>query len=338
MEYADIINKLDTNKVTRFYWFLTILATIGGFLFGYDTANIGTALVFIPYPIHGFVEGYLVAGASLGAAFGAIIAAFLTDIYGRKFLLIFDAGLYALGAILSAVTINLPMLLVSRTIIGIAVGADSGIATAYIAEYSPVARRGALEILQQWMITIGILGAYIVGMLTLYFAPSLATTVDWRLMLGIAAIPALIGLAFRFVMPESPRWLMINGKYEKAVEAFKKLGLAISVDELKAVQFRARVKLSKGAKRAFLIVALFMTFQQITGINVPFYYGPIIISKLNLFGSSTSLVTTQILSVLAATILAIINVAATYIGFKYIDRVGRRRLALIGYSGMAVFG
>ncbi len=131
---------------------------------------------------------------------------------------------------------------------------------------------------------------------------------------------------------------MINGKYEKAVDAFKKLGLAISVDELKAVQFRARAKLSKGAKRAFLIVALFMTFQQITGINVPFYYGPIIISKLNLFGSSTSLVTTQILSVLAATILAIINVAATYIGFKLIDTAGRRTLAVLGYSGMAIFG
>ncbi|WP_010917600.1 sugar porter family MFS transporter [Thermoplasma volcanium] len=339
MEYHEVIEKLDFSKVTRFYWLLTLLATIGGFLFGYDTSNIGTALVFIPYPVQGFIEGYLVAGASLGAAVGALIAAGLTDRYGRKYLLIADAAIYAAGAILSAFTIDLAMLLLSRTLIGLAVGADSGIATAYISEYAPKDRRGSLGILQQWMITIGILGAYIVGMATLYAAPGLASVLDWRIMLGVAAIPALIGLGFRFMMPESPRWLMINGKYKEASEAFKKLGLNLSVDELKEVKFRQRAKITNGVKRAFLVVALFFVFQQITGINIPFYYGPIVIEKLHLFGSATqSLVFTQIYAVAAATILAVINVAATYIGFRYIDTVGRRKLALLGYSGMTFFG
>ncbi len=130
-------------------------------------------MVFMPASYHSgaLVEGYLVSGASLGAAIGALIAMALTDRYGRKSMLIFDAALYTVGAVLSAVTVDLAMLLISRTLIGLAVGADSAIATAYIAEYAPKGERGSLGILQQWMITVGILGAYLVGMATLFFAP-----------------------------------------------------------------------------------------------------------------------------------------------------------------------
>ncbi|KAA8922105.1 sugar porter family MFS transporter [Thermoplasma sp.] len=340
VRYSDLIERLDMSKVTRFYWLLTILATIGGFLFGYDTANIGSALPLLEkiYPgISGFVEGYLVAGASLGAAVGALVAAGLTDRYGRKYLLIADAAIYAAGALLSAFTVDLVMLLLSRTLIGIAVGADSGIATAYIAEYAPKARRGTLGILQQWMITIGILAAYLIGMATLFFAPGLAYALGWRIMLGVAAIPALIGLAFRFVMPESPRWLLINGKYSEASVSLKKLGLNMSEEELKSVKLSQPHKITPGVKRALLIVGLFFVFQQITGINVPFYYGPVVLEDLHIVGKSTSLVYSIYYSIAASAILAIINVAATYIGFKYIDTVGRRKLALMGYGGMTFF-
>ncbi len=148
-------------------------------------------------------------------------------------MLIFDAFLYSLGAILSAVTVDLFMLLVSRTLIGIAVGADSAIATAYIAEWAPKRRRGSFSILQQWMITVGILGAYLIGLAVLYGLPSQAFNLDWRIMLGVAAVPSIIGLGFRFVMPESPRWLVLKGKYEKAVESLKRLGVDTNEEELK---------------------------------------------------------------------------------------------------------
>lgn len=136
-----------------------MLACIGGFLFGYDTSNIGSALDFvkIQYPLSSFATGYLVAGASLGAAAGALIAGPLTDQFGRKSLLVGDAVIYAVGALLSAFTINAAMLLGSRTLIGLAIGADSAIATSYIAEFAPRSRRGQLSIIQQWMITVGIL-------------------------------------------------------------------------------------------------------------------------------------------------------------------------------------
>ena len=128
-----VLSGLDTHTTSGFYWYLTLLACIGGFLFGYDTAVVGSVLDFIPYDLGDLATGYLVAGASLGAAVGAFAAGPLTDRFGRKSLLIVDASIYAAGAILSAVTINEAMLLGSRTLIGLAVGADSAIATAYIA-------------------------------------------------------------------------------------------------------------------------------------------------------------------------------------------------------------
>jgi SP family arabinose:H+ symporter-like MFS transporter len=153
----NVLADLDSRIPTTFYWYLAVLACIGGFLFGYDTSNIGSALGFIPYHLSSFAVGYLVAGASLGAAAGALVAGPLTDRFGRKILLVTDAGIYAIGAILSAVTVDAGMLLASRTLIGLAIGADSAIATAYIAEFAPRNRRGQLSIIQQWMITVGIL-------------------------------------------------------------------------------------------------------------------------------------------------------------------------------------
>ena len=343
---TNILDRLDNTKTSRFYWLLTLLATVGGFLFGYDTTNIAIVEEFLPKSFisastNPFITGYLFSGVSLGAAAGALIAASLIDKYGRKYMLIFDAFLYTVGAFFSAISVNLLMLLISRTIIGIAVGADSAIATSYIAEWAPKNKRGSLGILQQWMITVGILGAYIIGLAVLYGIPSSAFTIDWRLLLGFAAIPAVIGLAFRFVMPESPRWLVSKGKYEAAVKSFKTLGIETSKEELikeYPVNKTKKRIMTPGVKRAFMIVGLFMVFQQITGINIPFYYGPIIISKLHLIAASTSPVYSEIFVVEAASIFAIVNVAATYIGFKLIDSVGRKKLALIGYGGMALFG
>lgn len=343
-----VLNELNGKITTKFYWAVTLLATIGGFLFGYDTSNIGTDLSFIPFAKNlaatdPFVYGYLIAGASLGAAVGALIAALLTDKYGRKFLLITDAAIYTIGALLSAFSVDLVMLLLSRTLIGLAVGADSAIATAYIAEYAPKNRRGHLSLMQQWMITWGILGAYIVGMGVFFIAPQLAYTVDWRILLGVAAIPSLIGLVFRFYMPESPRWLILHEKYDKAIAALKRFNVTAKLSEIKTthdylVEKETKQKATPGIKRAFVIVGLFMMFQQITGINIPFYYGPVVIAKLHIFGSTGgTAISSAVFGIEASSILAIINVLATLIGFRLIDSYGRRSLALLGYSGMAFF-
>src|SRR5580692_4285763 len=238
----NVLEDLDSRIPTNFYWYLAVLACIGGFLFGYDTSNIGSALAFIPYHLSSFATGYLVAGASLGAAAGALVAGPLTDHFGRKALLISDAAIYAIGSILSAVTINAGMLLFARTLIGLAIGADSAIATSYIVEFAPRSRRGQLSIIQQWMITVGILFAYIVAVIVLKAAPGSAGNADWRLILGLGAIPALIAVALRSNMPESPRWLMLHERYADTRKAFGQLGMETTEEEIRAAaeQLRGR--------------------------------------------------------------------------------------------------
>ena len=221
----NVLKTLDDQKPTAFYWQLTLLATLGGFLFGYDTSNIGSALNFVPYHLQGLALGYLVSGASLGAAAGAILGGPASDHFGRKLLLILDAGIYAVGAIMSAVTPNAAVLLIARTLIGMAIGADSAVATAYIAEYAPKDRRGSLTMLQQWMITVGILVSYIVALIIFSAFPASAATVGWRLVLGLGAVPALVGLALRTRMPESPRWLLRHGRYDDVRKAMATLGV-----------------------------------------------------------------------------------------------------------------
>jgi SP family arabinose:H+ symporter-like MFS transporter len=346
-ERRNVLELLDDQLPSGFMWRLTLLACLGGLLFGFDTSNIGSALNFVPYKLSSFWSGYLVAGASLGAAAGAIIAGPLTDRFGRKALLVIDAGVYAVGSILSAVSPDAAVLLFARTLIGLAIGADSAIATAYIAEFAPRDRRGSLSMLQQWMITVGILLAYIVALIVLRIAPGSAGTVGWRVILGVGAIPAIIGLVLRAEMPESPRWLMRNGKYEAMRDALEDFGIEASMEDIKYTaervqravaqeERRAKSAWTPGVKRAVVVVSMFFVFQQITGINVPFYYGPHLLGPI-LEGSKHSLVWTTIAGVEVTGVMTIVNVGATYFGFKYIDKIGRRLLSMGGYSGMIVF-
>jgi SP family arabinose:H+ symporter-like MFS transporter len=339
------LERLDGKVPTRFYWQLTLLATIGGFLFGYDTANIGSALSVLPYSLGDFASGYLVAGASLGAAAGALLAGPLTDRFGRRSLLIVDAFIYAVGAIVSAVTPNVGVLMLARTLIGLAIGADSAIATAYISEYAPRKRRGQLGMLQQWMITVGILVSYVVALVIFRIWPGSAQSADWRWIFGLGAVPAIIGLVLRFEMPESPRWLLKHEKWDAAQAAFAKLGTEVSIEELRRtgsqleqVERREERKRAQawtpGVRRALGVVCGFFVFQQITGINVPLYYGPKLLGPD--FQSGNSTVDIAVAGVEVTLIMTVVNVAATYFAFRWIDNVGRRKLAMGGYVGMGV--
>jgi sugar porter (SP) family MFS transporter len=344
-----VLSALDGQKSTAFLFRLTLLATLGGFLFGYDTSNIGSALNFVPYHLSGLAEGYLVSGASLGAAAGALLAGPLADRYGRKGLLIADAGIYAVGSILSAVTPDAATLLIARTLIGLAIGADSAIATAYIAEYAPKDKRGSLSLLQQWMITVGILLAYLIALLIFAVWPNSAASVGWRLVLGLGAVPALLGLALRTSMPESPRWLLRHGKYDQARKAMAILGVKDVTDEdiraagqtIESIEGgqskqQRRQNWTPGVRRALVVVCVFFIFQQITGINVPLYYGPHLLGPI-FSGPHATLVKSTVAGVEVTAIMTAVNVASTYLGFRWIDKFGRRKLSMGGYSGMIVF-
>jgi MFS transporter, SP family, arabinose:H+ symporter len=342
-----VLAELDGKATSGFYWYLALLATIGGFLFGYDTADIGSALPFITYQPTGFLLGYLVAGASLGAAVGALAAGFLMDRLGRKSLLIADAAIFAIGAVLSAVALSLFMLLAARTLIGLAVGADSAIATAYIAEFAPKDRRGGLAMLQQWMITVGIMASFIIALIILKLMPGQVGNLGWRLILGLGAIPAFVAVLLRARMPESPRWLLQQGRYADCKKALGTLGIDVSEEAVqktaediaakeKERQRQGTTLWTRGVKRALIVVCIFFVFQQITGINIPFYYGPVLLGSF-FQGAATDPISAGVAGVEVSMILGIVNVAATYFAFRWIDKVGRRPLAIFGYLGMAVF-
>ncbi|GAA1566774.1 sugar porter family MFS transporter [Kribbella karoonensis] len=341
---AGVLDHLDTRVPTSFYWSLTLLATVGGFLFGYDTANIGSVVNFLPWSLGSLALGYLVAGASIGAAVGALAAGPTSDRLGRKSLLIVDAAIYAVGALLSAFAWDAWVLLFARTLIGLAIGADSAIATAYIAEYAPKARRGALGILQQWMITVGILISYVVALAVLVPLPQHARSFDWRLLLGLGAVPALFALVLRTRMPESPRWLMRQGRYDDTHDALAKLDIDVSAEQIErsaheierqeAQAGRSSRNWTRGVKRALIVVCVFFAFQQITGINLTFYYGPKLLQPYLQSGGDK--VQAAVAAVAVTALMSVVNVVATYFAFKFVDRVGRRKLALGGYAVMSV--
>ncbi|GAA3773977.1 sugar porter family MFS transporter [Microbacterium kribbense] len=342
---AGLLATLDTRDIGRFYIYLAVLATIGGFLFGFDSSNIGSALVFLPFTLSPIAIGIIVGGASLGSFVGALAAGPLTDRFGRKSLLLADSALFALGSLISAFAFEPTTLIVGRVIIGIAIGADSAIATAYISEFAPKKRRGSLAIIQQWMITIGILAAYVIAVIVLAIAPGAASTVDWRILLGIGFIPAVISLLMRARMPESPRWLLEHGRQDKALKAFHTLGLEATAEQVQAEaamvrreqeRIAGRTQWTKPVRRALVIVCVFFILQQITGINVAFYYGPHLLEPY-FTGPGTSAVQAEIFGVFAAGILAVVNVIATYFAYRFIDTIGRRRLAISAYIGMIVF-
>jgi MFS transporter, SP family, arabinose:H+ symporter len=243
------------------------------------------------------------------------------------------------------VTPNVGVLMFARTLIGLAIGADSAIATAYISEYAPRKRRGQLGMLQQWMITVGILVAYIIALVVFRVWPQSAQSADWRWIFGLGAVPALIGLVLRFEMPESPRWLLRHERWDAAQAAFARLGTEVSVEELqrtgaqlerveKREEQRRAQSWTPGVRRALGVVCGFFVFQQITGINVPLYYGPKLLGGY--FQNGNSIVDATIAGVEVTLIMTAVNVAATYLAFRWIDQVGRRRIAIGGFSGMLV--
>ncbi len=193
------------------------------------------------------------------------------------------------------------------------------------------------------MITVGILAAFLIALIILWALPQGARTLDWRLILGIGAVPALIGMALRTRMPESPRWLLRHGRFEDARRALAKLGIDVSIADIRytgsllhAADERAKRELrriwSPGVKRALIVVCVFFIFQQISGINVPLYYGPRLLGPL--FQSGASKVASTIAGVEVTAIIAAVNVAATYFAFRWIDRLGRRNISMGGYAGM----
>jgi MFS family permease len=195
-----------------------VFGALGGLLFGYDTGVISGALLFIPkdFKLTPFLEGAIVAGLLLGAMVGAGCAGRLSDRLGRRRLIIIAAVVFTAGALLAALAPSVAVLVAARFVLGLAVGSAALVVPLYLAEIAPTEVRGAIASLNQLMIVAGILAAFIVNAV-------LASSADWRLMLGLAAIPSLILLFGMLFMPETPRYLVHAGDEDTAREVLQDL-------------------------------------------------------------------------------------------------------------------
>lgn len=321
--WSNVLSDLDRSKTTYFFVIAALVAAMGGLTFGYDSGITGSALIYIKPYFHFLpVEVSLyTSGLFLAGGVGALVAGPITDKFGRKKMLIVDGLLFGIFTITLALSINFYMVFISRLMVGFAIGADFAIATAYISEFSPKASRGRLAIIQQLMIFSGLTIAYWTG----YF---LSKTADWRLMIGLGVIPATILVSLRFILPESPRWLILNGKTEQLKKVLQKFNLNYSQEILpppKPRRLRESIK-NTSFKRAFFVIGMVVIFLQITGISDILYFGPTIYVYIGLSGTH-AILNTAISESLGAIFFAL--------SFILIDKWGRRKLMVLGYAGMA---
>ncbi|CAM8979445.1 unnamed protein product [Rhodiola kirilowii] len=320
---------------------LTVVAGIGGLLFGYDTGVISGALLYIKDDFESVarssvLQETIVSMALVGAIFGAAAGGWINDTHGRKKATLIADVVFTLGSAVMAAAPNPYILIVGRLLIGLGVGVASVTAPVYIAEASPSEIRGGLVSTNVLMITGGQFLSYLVN---LAFTEVPGT---WRWMLGVSAVPAIIQFFMMLYLPESPRWLYMKDEKIKAVAVLSKIyepdrldeeveQLSTALEEERARQVAVAwldVFRVKEIRIAFLAGAGLQAFQQFTGINTVMYYSPTIVQMAGFHSNQ--------LALLLSLILAGMNAVGTILGIYLIDHVGRRTLALTSLFGVII--
>src|SRR5271154_5157989 len=311
-------------------WTAAITA-LGGLLFGYDTGVVSGALLFLQTSF-GNVSSFdkeLVTGLLLvGAAVGAFASGRLSDRIGRRPVILVTAVVFVVGVLGAAFSPALWILVVMRFVIGLAVGSASMAVPLYIGEVAPPRVRGALVSFNQLAITSGILFAFLVDY-------ALSSSEDWRLMFGLATIPAALLFVGMWTQAESPAWLVTHGRIAEARKVLTRVRSAGhdidgEIEDIQSLPGRTasyRELLQPDVRKLVTVGVVLAAFQQITGINTVIYYAPTLLHQAG-FGNSTSL--------LANVGNGIVNVGMTVIAISLIDKVGRRVLLIGGTVGMAV--
>jgi sugar porter (SP) family MFS transporter len=306
------------------------ITALGGLLFGYDTGVVSGALLFLHNSfgnLSSFQKELVTSLLLVGAMVGALIAGRVADRIGRRPTVLATAVLFVLGVLGAAFAPGFGFLIAMRFVIGLAVGSASMVVPLYIAESAPPQIRGALVSFNQLAITSGILTSYLAD----YW---LASTQNWRLMFGLAAIPAAALFAGVFFQRESPHWLIAQGREDEARDVLRRVRVATDIDaeidevrELSEREANWRELLDPAVRPALTVGVLLAVFQQVTGINTIIYYAPTLLHGAGL-GNSAAL--------LANVGNGAVNVGMTVVAIRLLDRVGRRPLLLCGTAGMAV--
>jgi sugar porter (SP) family MFS transporter len=312
----------------------TIVGALGGLLFGFDTAVIAGAIHSLTslYRLSPAGVGFTVSIALLGTIVGAMSAGSIGQRYGSRETLRVMAFFYIISALGCAFAWNWPTLLVFRFIGGLGIGGSSVLAPVYIAELAPAKLRGRLVGVFQINIVIGILLAYLSNFIIGQFSFG---AIEWRVQLGVAAVPAVVFLIMLYGIPRSSRWLVTQGNIDEARQVLQLMGAPDSEAELREIEASLHFELTQKNEPLFsrkyrLPIFLAITigmFNQLTGINAILYYLNDIFAAAGFSRMSGDL---------QAVLVGAMNLVATFIGMAVIDRLGRKTLLLIGSVGMAV--
>ena len=327
---------------------MAVVAAIGGILFGYDTAVISgtTEIVKNQFHLTDLMEGWYVGCALIGSICGVLAAGTLSDYLGRKLTMLISAALFSISAIGCAVCGSFDGLVAYRIIGGVGIGIVSIVSPIYISEVSPAKIRGTLVSLYQLAVTVGFLLAYLMNwVIDSNIDPSLAASQDltlwermmnteaWRGMLGSETLPALLFFFIIFFIPESPKWLIVNGKIDKASKILAKIyntedEIANEIQVTNAsLKGETKGKWSDLLKPGILIAVItgsaIAILGQFMGVNAVLYYGPKIFSDAGFDNPMFSTV-----------LVGVVNCVTTVLAVFIIDRVGRKQLIYWGVSGM----
>ena len=324
--------------------FMAVVAAIGGILFGYDTAVISgtTAIVKGQFGLSDAGEGWYVGCALIGSICGVLVAGTLSDYLGRKLTMLISAALFSISAIGCAVCGSFDGLVAYRIIGGVGIGIVSIVSPIYISEVSPAKIRGTLVSLYQLAVTVGFLLAYLANWVIdaggdLAVAGNLWTNIwnaeMWRGMLGSETIPALLFFSIIFFIPESPKWLIVKGKLDKASGVLAKIYASDAEvkEEIETTQTSLKGEnkgswsdlLKPGILIAVIAGSAIAILGQFMGVNAVLYYGPKIFSDAGFDNPMFSTV-----------LVGVVNMVTTILAVFIIDRVGRKQLIYWGVSGM----
>lgn len=315
-------------------WAWAITVALGGFLFGFDTAVISGAneLLEAEWGLSKTAIGQMVASALYGTIVGALFGGIPADAFGRKRTLIWIALLFLISAAGSAFAQDIWQLSIARFIGGLGVGASSVVAPMYITEIAPAKHRGQLVAAFQFNLVLGILVAYFSN----FAVDAAGMGANWRLMLGIEILPAILFLLLLFRVPRSPRWLMAKAdEPEEAMAVLRLIDPATAEAEFAAIRVSNVTKetvavstfVSRKYRRPILYAFLFALFNQISGINAIIYYAPEIFKSAGLARDA---------SLLGSVGIGVVNVIFTLLGMFLIDRSGRKKLMYIGSFGYII--
>ena len=311
-------------------YIVAITAALAGLLFGLDVGVISGALPFIAKQFNASTaaQEFIVSSLLVGALIGTLLSGYISLKFGRRNALLVSAVVFAFGAILSSIAPNVQILITVRVFLGMAVGIASFTAPLYLSEMSPQRVRGSLISMYQLMITIGILSAFLSDTFLSYGE-------HWRMMLGVIVVPAVLMFVGIYLLPESPRWLVLAKKKAKARNVLKKLRHASEVEqELKDIESTQKIKqngvqlflTNKFFRKAIYLGIALQAVQQFTGINVVMYYAPKIFKLAGYVSTAQAMWGTVL--------VGLINVLATFIAIALVDRIGRKPILYIGFVVM----